>query len=173
MRDPYHAGEHAIQELVGDHDIARIHGQAITTFIPAPAFPFITQQQAGVVGWADPDGRPWAAMVGGPPGFANASAHGDELHLRLQDGDRLRRIPPFASLHLGDHLAVLFIDLATRRRLRVGGRIRHLATDRLGLTVDQACPLCPKYIQRRRLTRTEAVSAAEPSIRRATSSRPN
>lgn len=158
MREPFHAGERAIQEQVGDRAIARMHGQAIADRIPAGGHGFVAQQRACVLGWATSDHRPWATVLGGPPGFAAVSADGATVQLQLHDDfGVLAQVPPFsataamAAMRSGDHLAVLFIDLATRRRLRMNGPATWITDHTLAITVEQACPLCPKYMQRRYL----------------------
>lgn len=156
MRDPFHSGERAIQEKTGERDVALMNGQSIADRIPAAAKLFVAQQHYCVLGWSSPDDGPWAAFLGGPQGFARTDEERKTLYLRLNDSmGTLSRMPPFAGMQEGDHLGVLFIELATRRRLRVNGRCTRLADEALAVTIDQANPLCPKYIQRRRLEERE------------------
>lgn len=152
MRDPFHSGERAIQELTGERDTALINGQLVADRIPAAAKLFLTQQRYCGIGWSSTEGDVWAALIAGPPGFADTDKELRTLYLRLDDdADRLAQIPPFAQLREGDSLGTLFIELATRRRLRVNGRVTNIAKDGVTLTIDQANPLCPKYIQRRQI----------------------
>lgn len=152
MRDPFHSGERAIQERTGERDIALINGQAIADRVPAAAGAFVSQQRYVVLGGSSSDGELWAVFLGGRPGFAGTGDDGQTLHLRLEDDTgMLSRIPLFAGMRVSDLLGTLFIELATRRRLRVNGRIVRFADAEIAVTIDQAHPLCPKYIQRRRL----------------------
>jgi len=48
-------------------------------------------------------------------------------------------------------VGLLFIDLSTRRRYRVNGRVEDPEADPLMVRVAEAYPNCPKYIQRRHL----------------------
>lgn len=152
MKDPFHPGERAIQEQTGERDIALMNGRLIADRIPAAARLFVTQQRYGVLGWSAPDDGPWATLLGGPPGFARTDEDDRTLYLQLIDRTgMLSRLPPFAEMRQGDHLGILFIELATRRRLRINGRCGRRTDAELAVMVDHAYPLCPKYIQRRQL----------------------
>lgn len=152
MHDPFHAGERAIQEKTGERDVAFLNGQSLADRIPAAAKLFVAQQHYCVLGWSSPEDELWALFLGGPQGFARTDEERKALSLGLHDHPgTLSRVPPFAGLREGDHLGVLFIELATRRRLRVNGRCARYADTELAITIDQAYPLCPKYIQRRQL----------------------
>ncbi len=162
MRDPFHDGERAIQEQTGERDIALINGQMIADRIPAAAKVFLTQQRYCLLGGAAADGDLWALLVCGEPGFARTDEARQTLHLRIDD--RLgvfARTPPLAMLREGDPLGLLFIELATRRRLRVNGRCSHPGADEWVIAIDQANPLCPKYIQRRQPVERVAASASD------------
>lgn len=59
------------------------------------------------------------------------------------------------------------IDLGRRRRLRVNGHIRRLKDTLFELTVVQAYPNCPKYIQQRKLSLDdETTSSRQVTTRR-------
>lgn len=152
MSDPFHPGERAIQEKTGQRDIALLNGRMIADQIPAAAKLFVAQQHYGVLGWASPEGELWAAFFAGPQGFARTDDERKTLYLRLGDalGENARN-PLFAGLREGDPLGTLFVELATRRRLRVNGRVSRLTDEELAIAIDQAHPLCPRYIQRRQL----------------------
>lgn len=165
MHDPFHPGERAIQAEAGVRDLALLNGRAIADQIPAAALPFVSRQNSCVLGACAPGGDLWASVLVGPPGFARAGADRRTLDLQLHDGlGVLHRIPPFAGMRDGDHLGALFIELATRRRLRVNGRLVRFSHEAVSLRIDQAHALCPKYIQRRRWDVT-AGGIATPEIR--------
>ena len=152
MLDAFHAGEIEIQDRVGERDAAIMNGRLMGDSIPAPARHFVTQQHYVLLGWADPAGALWATFLAGPQGFAQTDEARKTLTLALDDpAGTLRAIPPLASLGTGDHLGALFIELGTRRRLRVNGRAAALTDGGLTIDIERAYPLCPKYIQRRRL----------------------
>ena len=158
MSDPFHPGELAIQEKVGERDIAFLNGKLIADRIPAAARLFVSQQHYCALGWRSAEGELWAGFQAGPQGFAQTDEDCRTLYLNVgteagvPDG-----VSPFAGIRDGDHLGVLFIELATRRRLRVNGRVAHFADAKMAIAIDQAYPLCPKYIQRRTLEVRESV----------------
>lgn len=150
MHDPFHPGERAIQERTGQRDIALMNGQMIADRVPAAAERFVTQQRYCVLGGSSAGGDLWAALLAGPPGFARTDQDHVTLFLRLADDlGVLSRVPPFAGMREGDDLGALFIELGTRRRLRVNGRVTRFADAEIAIAIAQAHPLCPKYIQRR------------------------
>lgn len=146
MSDPFHPGEREVQERAGERDRALRHGQLIGRSIPPGAISFLTQQQYCVLGWVASGGDIWASFLTGRQGFASSDEAGATL---LLDLDGTVGLPASGGMRDGDGLGVLFIDLATRRRLRVNGRITGLSGERLLLSVAEAFPNCPKYIQRR------------------------
>lgn len=156
--DPFHAGERAVQERLGETGEAARNGRALSTSIVRGALPFIAQQPFVVLATVDADGAPWASLAFGEAGFLSAP---DPEHVLL-DTTRAR-IPegsPWTE-HL-DHdprLGMLFIEPGSRRRLRVNGRARRTPNAWL-VDVREAYPNCPKYIRRRELS-TELGSARE------------
>lgn len=150
--EPYHEGEYQIQRKVGERDAARRNAGNISDAIPPAARNFVSQQHYALLGWRDPNGALWGSFLAGSQGFVSSDEGGRRLSFALDDpANVLRTVPPTSELAEGDHLGVLFIELATRRRLRVNGRVGETPPERLTLDIDAAYPLCPKYIQRRRL----------------------
>lgn len=161
MSDPFHEGERAVQELTGERDQALLNGKLIGDALPQPAAGFVKQQELVVLGWAAPDGDLWAHVLTGPEGFAHPDEPLTRISIGVDDPDGVLVVsPPFAGMSDGDHLGGLFIELATRRRLRVNGRVEALTADKFVVAVEQAYPNCPKFIQRRAI---EANSDAAPS----------
>lgn len=163
MSDPFHSGEQEIQERTGERAQAVINGRLIASSIPQGARPFLARQQYCVLGRVSSEGDIWASFLTAPPGFASTDAPGTTLALDFGPANGpAHSIPPLASMHEGDNLGILFIELATRRRLRVNGSVTELSPTGLRLAVAQVFPNCPKYIQRReagsQLSATEAVS---------------
>jgi uncharacterized protein len=160
MQDPFHAGERAIQERVGERDLALLNGRAIAGSVSPAARTFPGKQQYCVIGWAAPQGDLWATLLTGRAGFAVSDANGSRVAFALEDaGEQLRSHPPFDALRQRDHVGMLFIELATRRRLRINGTVAELAAASMTVNVMEAYPNCPKYIQRRAASR----SATPPS----------
>lgn len=145
----FHAGEQAVQQRAGSFErMAQIGPRVIRGAMPEqhrqffPLLPFI------VVGVADVFGQPWASVLAGQgAGFLHAL---DDTHLRVDAlpaaGDPLADL-----LEPGADVGLLGIDLTTRRRNRLNGRVT--AVDARGFTVEvaQSFGNCPQYIQRREL----------------------
>ncbi|VAW82602.1 probable iron-sulfur binding protein YPO1417 [hydrothermal vent metagenome] len=154
MTEPFHKGERAVQLQTGEREHAAMNGKLIADRIPASATLFIAQQYFCILGWASPKGDIWASMLAGWQGFATADGDGVMLRLRLtNENGVLKKTPPFCGLQHGDQLGGLFIELATRRRLRVNGRVEALLDGELHLAVAEAYPNCPKFIQRREVVK--------------------
>jgi predicted pyridoxine 5'-phosphate oxidase superfamily flavin-nucleotide-binding protein len=142
----FHDGERAVQRLAGVTALAERVGRSIRRDLPPAARTFLAERRWIVIGALDDRARPWPAIRAGLPGFASAV---DERTVRIEatapPGDPL----DVDVLGAGALVGLLAIDPATRRRLRVNGRV--VATDRRGIVVetDQVFSNCPKYIQRR------------------------
>lgn len=145
--DPFHEGERKIQERTGERSKAIVNGRMIAGRIPANATTFLAQLSYCLLGWESPEGDVWSSFLTGQAGFATCDKAGTTVTIRLNDV--CKGIPPFGGMRQGDPLGLLFIDLATRRRLRVNGPLAEWSEDRLLLTVAEAFPNCPKFIQRR------------------------
>ena len=101
----------------------------------------------------DAAGGLWASIVHGAPGFLSApSEKAIEIDAAPSAGD-----PLAANLAPGAPLGALVIDLATRRRMRVNGRVERAAAP-IRVAVEEVFANCPKYIQRRDLV-VEGVAA--------------
>lgn len=150
IQNPFHPGELLVQELAGEAGIAERNGAVIADTIMPGALPFLRQQQMLVVGRSSPQGELWASILFGPPGFVE-SEDGKTLRIRLDPGVRDGDDPFWWDIAPGRSLGALAIDLASRRRLRINGRVIEDEPGLLTMTVDEAYPNCPKYIQRRLL----------------------
>lgn len=156
MTDSFHAGERAIQELTGERNKALLNGQVIADTVPAGAIRFVAEQETAVVGNFESAGDLWAGLIAGPKGFARVRDNRRQVEIAVDNTTAWSTPPPFiANLIQGSPLGVLFIELATRRRLRVNGRITERDPHGLTLAVEQAYPNCPKYIQRRIIEQQE------------------
>jgi predicted pyridoxine 5'-phosphate oxidase superfamily flavin-nucleotide-binding protein len=140
---PFHSGELAVQERAGVRERAARVGGAIHREIPEAARVFLEQRRSVVLATADAGGRPWASVLSGPAGFARAAG---PRTLRLEAVPRPG--DPLAGGLDGDIVGLLAIDLATRRRMRVNGRLVR-AGGPLLIEADQVYANCPKYIHPR------------------------
>src|SRR4051794_376673 len=147
----YHEGEMAAQRAAGEESAARQNGTLIGDAIVGGAMAHLRAQRMLVVASLDGRERPWASVVFGAAGFVSADQDGrlvtiDRTTVFSSDTDHL-----WTNLVVNAPLGLLAIDLATRRRLRINGRVESLTRERVALRVDQAYGNCPKYIQRRQL----------------------
>lgn len=146
MSHAFHDGERTVQALAGVAGIASRIAGSIHDEIPQAARDFLLEQPFAVLASRTADGRVWASLLHGAPGFL--SAPGDRV-IRI-DAEPLSGDPLATSLDPGAPLGALVIDLATRRRMRVNGRVEGTARP-LHIAVDEVFANCPKYIQRRAL----------------------
>lgn len=147
--DPFHEGERAVQERAGERSAALLNARILGSAIPTGALPFIAAQPWVILGGADGEGRLWASALVAEAGFAHGSVDGTRLDLMTGKDARPLDDPLLGHLHPGQRLGALFIELATRRRLRVNGHLTEVDEKHLALAVEEAFPNCPKYIQRR------------------------
>jgi predicted pyridoxine 5'-phosphate oxidase superfamily flavin-nucleotide-binding protein len=148
----FHEGERLVQERTGEREIALLNGRIIADHIPSAARSFIGRQRLCACAGTSHDGDLWAHFLTGAPGFAAASEDMKSVDLQLADEHAvLRSTPLFADLRVAAPLGILFIELATRRRLRVNGTVSALTDTAVQVAVHEAFPNCPKYIQRRQI----------------------
>ncbi len=130
----------------------------IGDFMPAQHREFFEQLPFLVLGSLDRSGRPWASLLSGDPGFVT-SPHARSLVIGSTPvpGDPLRE-----NLRPDAPLAVLGIELATRRRNRANGRVVWCSARGFELFVEQAFGNCKRYIRERSRGEARIVPAAAP-----------
>lgn len=150
LHDPFHDGEIAVQTLTGERPAAIVNGRVIADAVPIPAVGFVAQQDMVVLSRTDESGAHRAAVAMARAGFATVSDDRRRVDVEL-DTTMAAFSPngPLADLAEDDRVGGLFIELATRRRLRVNGRITKMGEGGFSLAIAEAYPACPKYIQRR------------------------
>ncbi len=153
---PYHEGERAIQQRAGVRAQARRLGRIISTDIPARGRDLLADQPFVVAGWRDRNGHVWASWLIGKPGLLHEE--NNRLHVQTDPppGDPLAE-----HLRDGMWMGLLAIDLQTRERLRINGRLQ---TANTGFVVEpyEVYPNCPKYIQRRLLRTIDGAPPGRP-----------
>lgn len=159
---PFHAGEQAVQRRLGVRDeIEPWARKVVRTCLPAQHRSFYARLPFVVAAARDDAGQPWVTLLSGPPGFVRApDPETLELAARAPPGDALA-----GSLVAGAELGLLGIDLETRRRNRVNGRIAASTADGLRLEVGQSFGNCPQYITERAWRRVR-VRAEKASVAR-------
>ncbi|EDY39088.1 oxidoreductase, FAD-binding [Cyanobium sp. PCC 7001] len=158
---PFHAGELAIQARLGVRDrLDRQGRRVIRPVLPEQHREFYGALPCVLVGSVDGQGRPWASVLAGPPGFL---ATPDERTLvvaaRPPAGD-----PLAANLRLGAAVGLLGIELATRRRNRINGRVAALKPEGFTVQVQQTFGNCPQHIQVRELRQAPASATPPPVV---------
>jgi len=157
---PFHPAELALQERFGRRKLlATPSRRFIRDHLIQQHREFFQQLPFVVVGSVDAAGQPWASIVSGEPGFAHSP---DPYHLRVAAMPHPDD-PLAADLAEGSPVALLGIELATRRRNRLNGTVS--ARDAAGWTVAvvQSYGNCPQYIQSRDLHFVDGV--APPAIK--------
>nr|WP_269839148.1 pyridoxamine 5'-phosphate oxidase family protein [Paucibacter sp. M5-1]MCZ7881430.1 pyridoxamine 5'-phosphate oxidase family protein [Paucibacter sp. M5-1] len=144
----FHAGEQALQARVGLRErLAEIAPVVLRDHMPDQHRELFEKLPTLLLGSLDPQGRPWATMLAGPPGFVRTpDARAMHLAVVPDAGD-----PALATLAPGAPVGVLGLEPHTRRRNRMNGRVRAFDSQQgLALAVEQSFGNCPKYIQARR-----------------------
>ncbi|WP_299405480.1 pyridoxamine 5'-phosphate oxidase family protein [Acaryochloris sp. IP29b_bin.148] len=143
---PFHAGEQAVQERYGIRDRMEKQGRRIIRdFLPEQHRTFYPQLPFLLVGSLDKEGRPWASIVAGQPGFISSP---DPQTLSIQT-QSIAADPLHQNLKVGADIGLLGIDLYSRRRNRMNGVIHQITSDGFIVAVKQTFGNCPQYIQKR------------------------
>ena len=162
MKSKFHAGELEVQARAGVRDTARRVAGVIRSTIPPTAQEFLRSQQMVVMSTVDSDGRVWASILTGKPGFIQAV---DERTLRI-DAEPVSGEPLSENLKTGDEIGVLVIELSTRRRMKVKGKAELLQKRGIYVHAERVYALCPKYIQARVVVADPAESRVGHRIQR-------
>ncbi|MEU8773894.1 pyridoxamine 5'-phosphate oxidase family protein [Streptomyces sp. NPDC048606] len=141
----YHRGSLDVQERVGVREAAEHVGRAIGADIKDVAARFLTEQPHLVVGAGDGEGRLWASLIAGAPGFVRATARDRIAVLGGPPvGDPLAEALALAGAPVG----TIALDPRTRRRMRLNGAL-DVAPGGFAVRARRVFANCPKYLQRR------------------------
>lgn len=143
---PFHRGEQAIQERLGVRlQVEEVGRRFIRDCLPEQHRSFYRLLSYVLIGTLDAEGRPWASVLAGEPGFIDSpDPRTLSLHIRPLKGD-----PAAENLRPGAQVGLLGIMFENRRRNRVNGRVRSWDGSDLVVDVDQTFGNCPQYIQAR------------------------
>jgi ferredoxin-NADP reductase/predicted pyridoxine 5'-phosphate oxidase superfamily flavin-nucleotide-binding protein len=156
---PFHPGEREVQERLGVGDIEDWARKVVRDHLPEDHRAFHTALPFLVVAARDAEGRPWATLLSGPDGFvASPDPRSLVIAAKPARGDALEE-----ALVSGADIGILGIELATRRRNRVNGRIVDARTDTIAFGVEQAFGNCPQYIREREWRRVEGGLVGKPA----------
>jgi predicted pyridoxine 5'-phosphate oxidase superfamily flavin-nucleotide-binding protein len=143
---PFHAGEQAVQNIVGVRDkIERMGRNMIHEEMPDLHRQLFELLPMLVVGSISASGRLWASFLAGEPGFVRASS---PKLLRIQ-AQPLVGDPLAEQLSVGAPLGLLGIQLESRSRVRANGHVIAHDTDSFTVEVEQSFGNCQQYIQAR------------------------
>jgi ferredoxin-NADP reductase/predicted pyridoxine 5'-phosphate oxidase superfamily flavin-nucleotide-binding protein len=157
VSSPWHDGERAIRRRAGvEEQMEPLGARSIINFLLRPHRVFYAKLPYAIFGTVDDAGDPWATVIAGLPGFIQ-SPEATHLHIEAapQPGD-----PAGAGWATGSHVAVLGIELLTRRRIRANGLLEEVTSSGTVLRVQQSFGNCPQYIQSR-----DATFSRDPAIR--------
>jgi len=156
---PFHPGEQEVQRRVGVRDkVEAIGRQVVRGLMPKQHRTFFAQLPFVVVGAVDETGQPWASLLFGQAGFASSP---DPQTLSIAatpvDGD-----PLSGAIRSGAAVGLLGIELHTRRRNRMNGRVTSVDANGFAVTVEQSFGNCTQYIQKRSYRTVPASGAPLP-----------
>lgn len=147
MESKYHAGELQLQEKFDETKMANRVGRIINDKVIAGAIPFVENQPFVIVSSTDQAANIWTSILMGEPGWINAKEEG-KIRFALSKNLSTDTDILLTNLKENNQVGMIFIELATRRRYRVNGRMR-IDGSNLELAIQEAYANCPKYIQRR------------------------
>ncbi|MCH9673613.1 MAG: pyridoxamine 5'-phosphate oxidase family protein [Gammaproteobacteria bacterium] len=140
---PFHAAEQKVQSRLGVREaIEPWARQVVRGYLPEEHRAFYRDLPFIVAAARDDLGRAWATLLVGEPGFVT-SAEPESLTIaaELLSGDPLE-----GALVEGADLGLLGIELHSRRRNRVNGRVGRRGLEQIHVEVDQSFGNCPQYI---------------------------
>lgn len=145
----FHEGEVLLQTLTGERAIGIRNERFISDRLPANAAGFLAEQRIANIALSDDKGRAWSFIIVAPAPFITVET---AQRLAVQaDGASTPKLlfEILQSSAMPRPAGMVFIDLARGRRFRVNGKLEGVSGGRLDIAVEQTCPNCPKYIQRR------------------------
>jgi predicted pyridoxine 5'-phosphate oxidase superfamily flavin-nucleotide-binding protein len=158
QHDVFHSGEITVQTRAGERAIAERRESGIRDRLNDAARAFVETQEVLVVGGAAPDASLWTTFLCGARGFVHATPDGDRVRVTLSSDAGIGVDPLHSIVRANQPLALLLIDLDTRRRLRINGMVDQVDATSFGLRIREAFGNCNKYIQRR--TRSDNFGSA-------------
>ena len=147
---PFHTGELEAQSRAGAGDVAQWAKGFIRDHLSEQHRIFHANLPFLIVAGADERGKTWVTVLEGQEKFVRSP---DPYHLIVKP--TLDKDDPLAkSFASGTNIGVLGIELATRRRNRFSGFMRH-DNEQYCIDILQAFGNCPQHIHPRNWTRVE------------------
>lgn len=160
QRGPWHAGERQMQQRAGVAERMAVLGdRLIRDSLPEQHRAFYQKLPFVVLAGVAADGAVWATALAGAPGQLMHSPTPTTLQIGVRPE---REDPVAATLAPGAAVGLLGIELETRRRNRVNGRVTAVDGEGLHIAVEQAFGNCPQHIRvRQAQAAAPALAAAE------------
>ncbi|UPG96470.1 pyridoxamine 5'-phosphate oxidase family protein [Luteibacter aegosomatissinici] len=146
----FHEGEREVQIRAGEAGIADRNIAVMSDTVIGGARPFIAKQFMVALGSVDASGNVWASLLFGKPGFAHTT-DGKAIDIDVPAAYRDTDEPLWNNVMTRKDVGMLFIEVGSRRRYRVNGTVSRLDEAGMQVSIREAYPNCPKYIQRRHL----------------------
>lgn len=144
-RSVWHEGEREIQRQAGVEEEAKRLALGIAGSLPPPVRMFLAEQRFAVISSLDGQGRVWASLRTGLPGFLSTpDAQTVQVKAGSRPGDPLEE-----NVRQNPVVGMIVIDLAKRRRIRVNGEAEVSADGAILIHTRQVYGNCPRYIQLR------------------------
>ena len=167
---PFHKGERSVQDRAGTRGRMDVAGpRLIRDHMPDQHRELFERLPYLIAGAVDASGQPWATLLTGDPGFVATAAQEMRIATLPDLLDPVRQ-----ALQPGAAIGLLGIELSTRRRNRMNGRVRTVDSSGLAVDVVQSFGNCPKYIhvrQHHRLSRPRPVTRLAESASLSTKAR--
>ncbi|MFC3559069.1 pyridoxamine 5'-phosphate oxidase family protein [Pedobacter jamesrossensis] len=145
----FHEGELYVQRITGEDLTAQRNCSMVQEVLNTGMEMYIKDISTFFVSSKDSSGNLWASIISGKKAFLTISNHTNlilDTNMLLSDpGDVF-----WKNITLDTNIGMLFIDLQTRRRLRINGKTT-VAGNIINIAIEQCFPNCPKYIQRRQI----------------------
>ena len=143
---PFHQGELQAQDRVGVREkIGSFASRVIRDYLPEQHREFYATLPFVLLGAVDDQGRPWASIVAGRPGFMTTpDARTLNIGAEFLFGDPLGEF-----LKPGADIGLLGLLPDQRRRNRLTGKVSSLGPDGIAIATVQTFGNCPQYIQTR------------------------
>lgn len=143
---PWHEGEIALQKSVGVAErMDAVGRRVLRDHLIEQHRMFYRQLPFVAMGAVDRQGDVWATLRAGHPGFLRSP----DIHTLSIDIEREPADPADEGMDENDAIALIGIELHTRRRNRLNGTIARGRNSGFDLKVGHSYGNCPQYIQLR------------------------
>ena len=150
MENPiYHQGELEAQFRAGERNLSERNAKAVSNKITPGAVNFLQNQPFIIATTRNSAGEVYASAISGKPGYLKViNEQNIEIDTVLVTSNPMDVF--WKNIKEDQSIGLLFIELSSRRRYRVNGKVQ-LAKGKLLISIHQAYPNCPKYIQQRQI----------------------